>query len=271
MMNNGGNPAPEDTAGAPDLKDMSREDFVNLMKNPRQVLTENGEAVTDRYFSVETDYSHPTQLNWVEVDDSISKMKIITLSRNDYGYEIVREPPSGTSALWFVRLSNDTLYYTSPEYPPRTVCAAGRYNTPDFEADKQEVWCRSFLKDILCRTETVAGTRNNIAGRWKLMKDLTAPADYSCRDIIYDFRPDGQLQITGGTEDDPPGIRPGIQTWSYTDYPFCSLCLCSACPPNLLLGATGGVYCEVLKRTMVIYASEEDTLPGEPAKILVRI
>ncbi|MDR2388851.1 MAG: hypothetical protein LBD89_03575 [Tannerellaceae bacterium] len=260
------NPTPKATGQGIELKDLSREDFINLMKNPWQTLSENGKEITGRPFLIEADASE-TQFLWVEVQDSVVRTKITAINRKEHGYEIVRETPLGTSALWFTRWGNDTLYYTSPEYPPRNVHTAGSYNAPDFEADIREVYCKRFLQNILCQTETVPGKPNEITGQWKLMKDLVTDTDLSCNEIIYDFQADHQLRITGHTNEYPSGNH----TYTFSDYPFCSLCLCPACPPNLIIDATTGVYCEVLKRTMILYAPGKETLRGEPGKILVRI
>jgi hypothetical protein len=268
MGNSAEKPAPEKPDYGIEFKDIDRDDFINLIKSSSwRVLTENNGEIAGSYFNMESDSYDVTQFNMVEVEDTIVGTRIIEINRNDYGYEVVKETSTGTSSVWFIRLSHDTLYYTSPEYPPRTVWTAEKYETLHFEDELRENDHHSLLKNIQCRSEMIPSERDNIIGRWKLMKDLLKDVDYSCHRIIYDFKPDGQLQIISDTEYHPSGN----QTYIYTNYPFCPLCLCSECLPNLILGDTTDVYCEVLKRTMIIYALGGDVRHREGEKVLVRI
>lgn len=57
-----------------------------------------------------------------------------------------------------------------------------------------------------CKVTPVCGEKGNIVGKWKLVKAtealVTAPTsiDYSCEDIVYEFRPDNKLVVTSSGE-----------------------------------------------------------------------
>ncbi len=58
---------------------------------------------------------------------------------------------------------------------------------------------------LKCLVEPVIGKENDIVGKWKLVKShspmMNKTEDYSCSDIVYNFRADGTLLITeNGTD-----------------------------------------------------------------------
>lgn len=62
------------------------------------------------------------------------------------------------------------------------------------------------IANLNCKVTPVCGEKGNIVGKWKLVKAtealVAAPTsiDYSCEDIIYEFRPDNKLVVTSNLE-----------------------------------------------------------------------
>lgn len=60
-----------------------------------------------------------------------------------------------------------------------------------------------------CPIKAVIGNENDILGRWKLMEvSAMSRSDYSCNEIIYDFRQDGSLFVGSNLANyaaQPPG------------------------------------------------------------------
>jgi len=64
-----------------------------------------------------------------------------------------------------------------------------------------------------CSVNSVAGHQNDVLGKWKLLSYRTVfynpdTTDYSCDDIIYEFKSDGRLTVTS-TVDEPHGYAAG--------------------------------------------------------------
>lgn len=64
-----------------------------------------------------------------------------------------------------------------------------------------------------CAVNSVAGRQDDVLGKWKLLSYRTVfyhpdTTDYSCDDIIYEFKPNGGLTVTS-TVDEPHGYAAG--------------------------------------------------------------
>ncbi len=63
----------------------------------------------------------------------------------------------------------------------------------------------SIIADLKCTVTAVHGEKDNIIGKWKLVKQNNAwdlpIIDYSCQNIIYEFKSDGNLLVIGDNED----------------------------------------------------------------------
>jgi len=63
--------------------------------------------------------------------------------------------------------------------------------------------------ELRCPVEALSGTRDDVAGKWKLVRGEILPStspeviseDYSCDNIIFHFGEDGSLVITSDVED----------------------------------------------------------------------
>lgn len=64
---------------------------------------------------------------------------------------------------------------------------------------------KSTLKEVIetfeCGVEVIEGEQHEIVGKWKLVLvgyafSTPDPTDYSCNQIVYDFKPDGRLVVT---------------------------------------------------------------------------
>jgi hypothetical protein len=93
--------------------------------------------------------------------------------------------------------------------------------------------------------------RENIIGKWKLMYFLSRNSDdflqfdtinYSHENIIYDFRSNNKLIITGYVEDD---FAEGEHTYNYVQM----MKPCPTCDPspNLVIDDVNHFYCESFK------------------------
>lgn len=60
------------------------------------------------------------------------------------------------------------------------------------------------IDDLQCPVTAIQGKENVIIGKWKLVKQDNAwgvpSVDYSCQKIIYEFKSDGRLLVTGNVE-----------------------------------------------------------------------
>ncbi|KEO75450.1 hypothetical protein [Anditalea andensis] len=65
-------------------------------------------------------------------------------------------------------------------------------------------------EDLKCRIESVNGPDDDVIGKWKLVKEERFRMidgeirinDYSCNNIIYEFKEDGLLEVTNDTGDE---------------------------------------------------------------------
>ncbi|MDR1557221.1 MAG: hypothetical protein LBS88_09370 [Tannerellaceae bacterium] len=147
--------------------------------------------------------------------DTVYNLQTVEWKENSYGIEWVVKAGAFADTIWLISLSEgrDTLYYTSPGYPPRNSWEAVRISAEDFEKQRQEVLLNNYLRNVACPPEAVSGGRltDNIAGRWKLIKDMETGVDFSCDEIIYDFRPDNTLEITSNH----PGYQDITSVYDY--------------------------------------------------------
>jgi hypothetical protein len=140
--------------------------------------------------------------------DSAYILETVEWEKNGYGYEWSCQSGAFKDTIWLISLSEryDTLHYTSPGYPPLNSWNAVRISEEEFEKKRQEVLFDRHLRNAACSPENVGRGEllmHDIAGRWKLIKDTETAIDYSCHEIIYDFRPDKTLVITGNLPDYP--------------------------------------------------------------------
>lgn len=76
-------------------------------------------------------------------------------------------------------------------------------------------------ENLRCPIEALDGANDNVVGKWKLAKAKVVfqnprTEDYSCDEIIYDFRADGILVISGGASSDSIGYPEGQYTYAFT-------------------------------------------------------
>jgi hypothetical protein len=127
-------------------------------------------------------------------------------TKNSYGYEMAtRWHDMEDSKLWLIYLNGDTLCYTSPEYPPRFTWKAIRVDSLDLAPEYMDSRYDALLSGVQCMPAAVTGEPYDITGRWKLLKDVSLDADYSCKEVIFDFRADSALTVTGDDADYPAG------------------------------------------------------------------
>lgn len=58
------------------------------------------------------------------------------------------------------------------------------------------------IDDLQCPVTAISGKKNNVIGKWKLVTEQFTffnprTEDLSCQDIIYEFKSDGNLIVTG--------------------------------------------------------------------------
>ncbi|MDR3142685.1 MAG: hypothetical protein LBU37_13315 [Tannerellaceae bacterium] len=119
-------------------------------------------------------------------------MKTVKAEKNGVGYEWVTENDTQTSTVWMAYRDQDTLCFTSPEYPPRFSWKARKTEKGDWEfalkieQARQNTLFALYLSDAKCLPEeAVSGSiADDIAGLWKLMKDIRKGTDYSCDTVI---------------------------------------------------------------------------------------
>jgi hypothetical protein len=241
-----------------ELKDFSdKAKFEQLLNGPWKVLTENDREVENTY--LEFNFSEGT---YTETGEAGFSTSIEKTTRNEYGYELELEGHS--PAIRLIHLDHDTLYYTSAELSPHTAWTAKRAESSDYIYESLDNSFDELLTGAECLPKAVTGEVDHITGVWKLVK--VAGVDMSCGNILYDFQASGELVITNDTD----AIASGNHRYSYTDYPFCPLCVYLQEPiANLTIDGTG-VYCEVLKRKMFIFDSKSKGM-RERHKIFVRV
>jgi hypothetical protein len=202
----------------------------------------------------------------IECRDSVYTMKTVKTEKNDVGYEWVTESDTQTRTVWMVYWNLDTLCFTSPEYPPRFSWKAIKTEQQDFEIARQNTLFSHYLSDVKCSPEAASSAmyEYRIVGKWKLSKDIREKTDYTCDNIIYDFREwnadDGTiLVVTSDRPEYPSGIhRYGFLYDSLASYNY---------PPPLTIDDVP-VYYDVLGKIMFI--GDKDSQQNESI-IFVRI
>ncbi|MEC3881491.1 hypothetical protein [Parapedobacter sp. 10938] len=86
-----------------------------------------------------------------------------------------------------------------------------------FQTCKKAQPSEEIVTTYQCAVNSVAGHQDDALGKWKLLSHWTVfynphTTDYSCDDIIYEFKREGGLTVTS-TVDEPYGYAAG-------DYPF---------------------------------------------------
>jgi hypothetical protein len=182
--------------------------YITLAAGSWQLFAQSNEGVEQEIKDVYQQYGS-RNLELVDCRDSVRTIRIAGVNRNDYGLEMVFEENSVINSIWLIYAEGDTLYYTSPEYPPRTTWKAKRIMDADFESIRLNVQYPGYLSGIKRMPETVPEeTKGSIAGVWKLVKDIDRGIDYSCDNITYHFPAygDSTLTVTSDREDYPSGV-----------------------------------------------------------------
>ena len=100
---------------------------------------------------------------------------------------------------------------------------------------------------------------DDITGAWKLLHctTVTDTIDSSKDNVIYDFRVDGKLVVTGSTSGD---FTDGEYTYEYK-----KLNICRTCPPisNLRIGNDDNLFCEAYAHNNTMTMSVKKTEQGE--------
>jgi hypothetical protein len=76
-------------------------------------------------------------------------------------------------------------------------------------------------ESLRCPVAAVDGVDDSVLGKWRLVKARIVfrdprTEDYSCEGILYDFRADGTLTVSGGSSVDAPGYEEGQYTYTFT-------------------------------------------------------
>ena len=136
----------------------------------------------------------------------------------------------------------------------------------------------SMIREIRCVPDLKNGPADDIVGLWKMVGIYKGMAksstDYSCGNIVWNFREDGTVSIEDDTAD---GIKGNFSYRFVAMLNFCPLC---GVGPNLDLypvedewtvGSRGiGLFCRVLKNTMVLWVPQGQPVEGR-FMVLVRI
>jgi hypothetical protein len=93
--------------------------YITLAAGSWQLFAQSNEGVEQEIKDVYQQYGS-RNLELVDCRDSVRTIRIAGVNRNDYGLEMVFEENSVINSIWLIYAEGDTLYYTSPEYPPRT-------------------------------------------------------------------------------------------------------------------------------------------------------
>jgi hypothetical protein len=94
-----------------------------------------------------------------------------------------------------------------------------------------------------CLFAVKTGEKDDIVGKWKLALEINGSdtIDRSCEDIVYHFKKDGTLTVSGNTE---------VCEFNYSGYPFCPSCYPPKnAQPNLKMCDTA-VFCQLSSRRM---------------------
>lgn len=86
-----------------------------------------------------------------------------------------------------------------------------------FQTCKKAQPSEEILTTYQCAVNSVAGPQDDVLGKWKLLSYRTVfynpdTTDYSCDDIIYEFKRDGGLTVIS-TIDEPHGYAAGDYTF----------------------------------------------------------
>lgn len=78
--------------------------------------------------------------------------------------------------------------------------------------------------DLRCPTVARVGSNTQVVGKWKLLKGSTVfydtkTVDYSCNEVIYDFRSNGIVIITSDIQE-LIGSNPGEHSYEFTPKPL---------------------------------------------------
>jgi hypothetical protein len=199
--------------------------------------------------------------------DAFYTSETVEWKKNDYGYEYYFRSNAFEDTIWLISLTcyHDTLYYTSPEYPPRNSWMAVKISAEEYEKKRQEVLFNRHLGDVACPPEAVSGRDlvYDIVGRWQLMRDTEAGIDCSCDEIVYDFRTDDTLVIT---DNRPDYLAPAVQDYLFEICHDCWWYLYSPKYYELTIDGVRVERNEVLEKLMFL---GDDSNPS--AKIFVRI
>lgn len=80
--------------------------------------------------------------------------------------------------------------------------------------------------ELKCPVTAIEGANDNVVGKWKLVKvrivqldDGISMKDYSCKNIIYDFKQDGSL-VVNGAQKDVHSFENGEYSFVFSDTPI---------------------------------------------------
>jgi hypothetical protein len=158
------------------------------------------------------------------------------------------------------------MYYTTPEYPPTTRWTALKTDgSRDQLYEEVTQYLDRIASGLQCPPRVLSGKLSRIIGKWKLVKGMRDSIDYSCTNVIYDFRTDGTVIVNS----DMAGFESGIYPYNYTVYDRLVDYLMSPFP-NLIIDRTK-VGCEVIKRYLIL--SKEFAIPYmyESNQLFVRV
>jgi hypothetical protein len=101
-----------------------------------------------------------------------------------------------------------------------------------------------------CPSLVKIGQVDGIVGKWKLVLEINGKdtIDRSCENLVYHFKKDGTLAISGSAEKKEEDV-----TYEYRGYPFCPVCLPFDPQPNLSIGDNTAFFCQVLLIKMILY------------------
>ena len=109
---------------------------------------------------------------------------------------------------------------------------------------------------LQCIPDPVFGKKNEIIGKWKLVQKCSAvgeqngglifdTVDVSCNNVIYEFKSDNTLTITGDKDDITPGnytyIYQPVNDWYINDF-----------PPNLQIVGLKNISCFIYEYKIVM-------------------
>jgi hypothetical protein len=107
-----------------------------------------------------------------------------------------------------------------------------------------------------CLLPAKTGQVGDIVGKWKLIMEINLElnengaetdrriTDRSCENVMYHFKPDQTLTVSGSEEDEC--------NYYFEPFPYCPVCLPLNPTPNLKMGSLD-VYSEVLLTKMILY------------------